>query len=166
MAMKKIGAFEAKNKFGQLLDWVEAGDEVVITRRGKVVARLVPPPEPSTARPAHEVAARIRARRKGVTLGGLNLKELIAEGAGERGHRRVVDASRTRRRPPPIWRRSTRRCGRRRTGWGCHCWGPKSGETLGQFVRCFAAKTAAPVWVWACPISPGYRTHAQSSHYD
>ena len=50
--MKEIGAFEAKNKFGQLLDWVEAGDEVVITRRGKVVARLVPPPEPSITRPA------------------------------------------------------------------------------------------------------------------
>ena len=26
--MKEIGAFEAKNKFGQLLDWVEAGNEV------------------------------------------------------------------------------------------------------------------------------------------
>lgn len=36
--MKEIRAFEAKNKFGQLLDWVEAGDEVVITRRGKIVA--------------------------------------------------------------------------------------------------------------------------------
>ena len=41
--MKEVGAFEAKSRFGQLLDWVEAGDEVVITRRGKVVAHLVPP---------------------------------------------------------------------------------------------------------------------------
>jgi prevent-host-death family protein len=37
--MREIGAFEAKNKLGQLLDWVEAGEEVVITRRGRVVAR-------------------------------------------------------------------------------------------------------------------------------
>ncbi len=41
--MKEVGAFEAKNKLGQLLDWVEAGEDIVITRRGKVVARLVPP---------------------------------------------------------------------------------------------------------------------------
>ena len=41
--MREIGAFEAKSKLGQLLDWVEAGEEVVITRRGKVVAKLVPP---------------------------------------------------------------------------------------------------------------------------
>ena len=30
--MREIGAFEAKNKFGQLLDWVERGEEVTITR--------------------------------------------------------------------------------------------------------------------------------------
>ena len=29
--MKEIGAFEAKNKFGILLDWVESGEEVLIT---------------------------------------------------------------------------------------------------------------------------------------
>ena len=29
-------------KFGQLLDWVEQGEEVIITRHGKEVARLVP----------------------------------------------------------------------------------------------------------------------------
>ena len=40
--MREIGAFEAKNKLGTLLDWVENGEEVLITRRGKAVARLVP----------------------------------------------------------------------------------------------------------------------------
>ena len=40
--MREIGAFEAKNKFGQLLDWVEQGEEITITRHGKEVARLVP----------------------------------------------------------------------------------------------------------------------------
>lgn len=78
--VKEVGAFEAKNKFGQLLDWVEAGDEVVITRRGKVVARLVPPVGAISREAGHEVAERIRARRKGVTLGGLKIKDLIAEG--------------------------------------------------------------------------------------
>ena len=39
--MREVGAFEAKNRFGTLLDWVEKGEEVVITRRGKGDARLV-----------------------------------------------------------------------------------------------------------------------------
>lgn len=78
--MKEIGAFEAKNKFGQLLDWVEAGEQVVITRRGKVVARLVPPRESFDRAAALDAAQRIRARRQGVTLGGAKIKDLIAEG--------------------------------------------------------------------------------------
>ena len=51
----EIGAFEAKNKLSALLDWVEAGDEVVITRRGKAVARLV------SAVAGHDVARAARA---------------------------------------------------------------------------------------------------------
>jgi antitoxin (DNA-binding transcriptional repressor) of toxin-antitoxin stability system len=41
--MRKIGAFEAKSKLGQLLDWIGAGEEVRITRRGKAIAKLVAP---------------------------------------------------------------------------------------------------------------------------
>jgi prevent-host-death family protein len=56
--MRLIGAFEAKNKLGQLLDLVEQGEEITITRHGKEVARLVP------ARPAHSRdAARAAVRR-------------------------------------------------------------------------------------------------------
>lgn len=78
--MKKVGAFEAKTKFGQLLDWVEAGDEVVITRRGKVVARLVPPAGAIDRDAGLAAAVRIRSRRMGVTLDGLKIKDLIEEG--------------------------------------------------------------------------------------
>jgi len=38
----EIGAFQAKNTLGSLLDRVERGEEIVITRHGKAVARLVP----------------------------------------------------------------------------------------------------------------------------
>ncbi len=79
--MKEIGAFEAKTKLGQLLDWVEAGEEVIITRRGKPVARLVPPGAATIDRERTRTAVtRIRAMRKGVTLGGLSIKDLISEG--------------------------------------------------------------------------------------
>jgi prevent-host-death family protein len=40
--MRTVGAFEAKNRLGHLLDLVERGEEVTITRHGKAVARLVP----------------------------------------------------------------------------------------------------------------------------
>jgi prevent-host-death family protein len=36
-----VGSFEAKTKLAELLDKVEAGESVTITRRGKAVARLV-----------------------------------------------------------------------------------------------------------------------------
>ena len=77
--MREIGAFEAKNKLGTLLDWVERGEQVVITRRGKPVARLVPAGgfDRDKARRAVEG---IIARSKGVTLGGLKIKDLINEG--------------------------------------------------------------------------------------
>ena len=78
--MKEVGAFEAKTRLGQLLDLVEAGGEVVITRRGKAVARLVPPGTAFDRERGRRAAARIRAMRKGVTLGGLAIKDLIGEG--------------------------------------------------------------------------------------
>jgi prevent-host-death family protein len=40
--MIEINAQEARSKFSMLLKHAEAGDEVVILRRGKKVARLLP----------------------------------------------------------------------------------------------------------------------------
>jgi len=37
---------EAKAKFSELVKRVEAGEEVLVTRHGKVVARLTPPTPP------------------------------------------------------------------------------------------------------------------------
>lgn len=40
--MATVTAFEAKTRFGELLERVAKGEEVVITRHDKAVARLVP----------------------------------------------------------------------------------------------------------------------------
>lgn len=40
--MITVGSFEAKTKLAELLDKVEAGETVTITRRGRAVAKLVP----------------------------------------------------------------------------------------------------------------------------
>jgi prevent-host-death family protein len=78
--MREVGAFEAKNRFGQLLDWVEQGEEIAITRHGKEVARLVPARGGFNRETARAAARRIREMSKGVTLGGLKIKDLINEG--------------------------------------------------------------------------------------
>ncbi len=63
--MREIGAFEAKNKLGQLLDLVEQGEEITITRHGKEVARLVParPVRSRDEAPAHARAGRTAQAR-------------------------------------------------------------------------------------------------------
>lgn len=62
--MITVGAFEAKTKFSELLDRVERGEEVVITRHGKPVARLVT--DPARADQAGALADRIRERREAI----------------------------------------------------------------------------------------------------
>jgi prevent-host-death family protein len=78
--MKEIGASEARRKLSQLLNRAEAGGEVVITRRGKPLAKLVSPDAGFDADRARAAVARIRARRHGVTLGVPSIKDLINEG--------------------------------------------------------------------------------------
>ena len=40
--MKQVGVYEAKTRLPQLLDEVERGESITITRNGRPVARLVP----------------------------------------------------------------------------------------------------------------------------
>lgn len=78
--MNEIGAFDAKNRLGALLDRVEHGEEIVITRRGKPVAKLVPiGPSFDRAKARRAVAGLLEASR-GVTLGGLKIRDLIEDG--------------------------------------------------------------------------------------
>lgn len=77
--MREISTFEAKSKLCQLLDSEEAGEEVVITRRRKVVAKLVLQEVPGIDRDRARNAAR-RAMRNGVTVGGLKIKVLLSQG--------------------------------------------------------------------------------------
>jgi prevent-host-death family protein len=78
--MREIGAFEAKNTFGSLLDLVQAGEEVAITRHGRRVARIVRDTGESDYERAHRAAKRILERSERMTLGGLKIKDLINEG--------------------------------------------------------------------------------------
>ena len=77
--MKTIGAFEAKTHLSELLDLAAAGERITITRRGKPVAMLVPAIDESALTPG-EAAASLRVLRRGVTLGGISVRDLVEEG--------------------------------------------------------------------------------------
>ena len=70
--MKRVTAREANQKFSKLLADVADGHEVVITRHGKPVARLVPVQDAAAAK-KREVAIKkmIAHMKRGVNLGGL-----------------------------------------------------------------------------------------------
>lgn len=77
--MIKIGAYQAKTQFSALLEKVEAGEDVVITRHGKPVARLVKA-QTASREEIDAAIARILERREGVTTGGIGWKALRDEG--------------------------------------------------------------------------------------
>ncbi len=68
--MATVTAFEAKTRFGELLERVSRGEEVVITRHDKAVARLVPEGAPRreevrrSAQGLRDLQQRIRRRSK------------------------------------------------------------------------------------------------------
>ena len=77
--MKEIGTFEAKTHLSALLDEVARGAEVVITRRGVAVARLVPAAPPRRTG-ADDPIVRAKAFARGQTLGQQSWKKLRDEG--------------------------------------------------------------------------------------
>lgn len=77
--MRTVGAYEAKTHLSQLIEEVTRGGQVAITRNGTPVALLVP--VPATQKPnAREVIRQLREFRRGVTLGGISVREMIEEG--------------------------------------------------------------------------------------
>jgi prevent-host-death family protein len=78
--MATVGAYEAKTHLPTLLKRVAHGEEILITRRGRAIAMLVPP-KADNPRDVRRVLQQMRELRKGVTLGpDLTIWQLIEEG--------------------------------------------------------------------------------------
>lgn len=78
--MKTVGSYDAKTHLPGLLQEVEQGAEITITRHGKAIARLVPVAErvgEHRLRTAVEGLKRFRAGRR---LGDTTIRDLIEEG--------------------------------------------------------------------------------------
>jgi len=78
--MKTVGSYEAKTHLPGLLEEVERGAEITITRHGKAVARLVPVAERVGERRLKTAVERLKRFRRGRRLGDMTIKALIEEG--------------------------------------------------------------------------------------
>ena len=78
--MKSVGSFAARAHLSALLDLVEQGETIEITRRGRLVAVLAPLDRlirPDLSKIAEEMLLERRGRKLGK---GLTLRQLIEEG--------------------------------------------------------------------------------------
>jgi prevent-host-death family protein len=73
----EISVKEARSRFSSILDQVEGGDEVIIRRRGKEVARLVPPRGEGKRFPS------LKEFRAAIRLKGELLSAAVKRGRGE-----------------------------------------------------------------------------------
>lgn len=71
-----VGVFEAKTKFSELLDRVEAGEEIIVTRHGKPVAKISPPVDEERRRKAAQIVEEMKELRK-QTAGKATIEEIL-----------------------------------------------------------------------------------------
>jgi prevent-host-death family protein len=71
-----VGAFEAKTHLSALLERVERGESITITKHGRPVARLVPVGGGPDRAERAEAIRRLKELRAGVTTGGIGWKVL------------------------------------------------------------------------------------------
>ena len=74
--MLTVGAFEAKTKLSELLDAVERGQEVTITRHGEPVAKLVP--VATSAARIRSLIGEMKATRDASGLRDTTVAEILA----------------------------------------------------------------------------------------
>ena len=75
-----VGAYEAKTRLSELLEKAEAGEEIVITKHGVPVAKLVPVRKRATMDERAAAIRRIQELGESLSLGGLEIKDLVNEG--------------------------------------------------------------------------------------
>lgn len=80
MDRNTVGAYEAKTHLSELLEKVEAGQEIIITRHGAPVAKLVPVGRKASAEERLAAIHRIEQLGSGLSLNGQKIKDLVREG--------------------------------------------------------------------------------------
>ncbi len=80
MLTQTMGAFEAKTHFSKILEVVEAGEQVIITKHGHPVARIVPFKEKEDRKQAGDIITQLEEFNRAHTLGNVDWKTLRDEG--------------------------------------------------------------------------------------
>lgn len=82
--MKTATVRDLRNHYTQLLAWIAAGEEIIITQKGKSIARLCPEPSPASSVVDWSHSAAVMRDRTGErVMGAAESEQLLAE-AGER----------------------------------------------------------------------------------
>ncbi len=76
--MKEVGAYEAKTHLAELLDEVMNGETILVTRRGKPVAKIVPYRDETMS--VDDIADGFKRLRQMVSSEGPSIQEMIEEG--------------------------------------------------------------------------------------
>jgi antitoxin (DNA-binding transcriptional repressor) of toxin-antitoxin stability system len=81
--MKTASVRDLRQNFARILAWIEAGEEVAITRRRQAVARLIPWPQRKPAkRPMPDIAARFKRVFGAKTIADRTMKAIMDQTRG------------------------------------------------------------------------------------
>lgn len=80
--MERIGIYDARSRLSQLVERVEAGEEVILTRRGQPVVRMIRAGDKTRAGARAAAVKRIRAlsKRMNLKISRAEVRQAIAKG--------------------------------------------------------------------------------------
>lgn len=82
--MKTATVRDLRNRYSSLLDWIGAGEEIIITRRGKTIARLVPEQAQTTESVDWAQSPAVKRKRtKATALTAEQASTIIREASGK-----------------------------------------------------------------------------------
>jgi len=82
--MKTATVRDLRNRYTSLLSWIGAGEEIIITQRGKAIARLVPEQGQSAAQVDWSQSPAVKRNRSGSrALSAAESLEIIHEASGK-----------------------------------------------------------------------------------
>lgn len=82
--MKTATVRDLRNRYTSLLSWISAGEEIIITQRGKTIARLIPEREESARKVDWSQSPAVKRDRSGArVLTATESLDLIHEASGK-----------------------------------------------------------------------------------
>ena len=82
--MKTATVRDLRNRYTSLLSWIAAGEEIIITQRGKAIARLIPEQNQPTRKVDWSQSPAVKRDRSGSrVLSAAESREIIHEASGK-----------------------------------------------------------------------------------